>query len=59
MTCLSLIINVFMNVMALSWAYNPKDIAEVLNRLGDDYVPLTLPQFSALWRQQHPAGETE
>ena len=41
----------FMQVMALSWAYGPSDIAEVADRLGADFVPVSLPQYAALWRQ--------
>lgn len=37
----------FMSIMALSWAYAPSDIAEVFARLDPEYVPLTLPQFTA------------
>jgi hypothetical protein len=40
-----------MHVMALSWAYNPSDIQAVLDRLGEHYIPLTIPQFNELYRQ--------
>lgn len=40
----------FMHVMALSWAYRPGEMAEVRKRLGDGYVPVTLPEFSQLYR---------
>jgi hypothetical protein len=43
----------FMHVMALSWAYTPSDIVRVLEELGDEYVPLTIPQFNALFRSYH------
>jgi hypothetical protein len=36
--------------MALSWAYNPSDIAEVARRLGAEYAPVSLPHYAALWR---------
>jgi hypothetical protein len=38
----------FLHVMALSWAYGPDAVAAVLKDLGDNYVPLTLPQFLRL-----------
>ena len=41
----------FIQAMALSWAYCPADIAEVARRLGADYVPISLPQYAALWRK--------
>ena len=44
----------FIQAMALSWAYNPADIAEVAQRLGNGYVPVSLPQYAALWRKAHP-----
>jgi len=44
----------FMQAMALSWAYNPADIAEVARRLGRDYVPVSLPQYAALWKKAQP-----
>lgn len=40
----------FIQAMALSWAYGPADIAEVARRLGTGYVPVSLPQYAALWR---------
>lgn len=40
----------FIQAMALSWAYNPSDIAEVARRLGAEYVPVSLPHYAALWR---------
>ena len=44
----------FIQAMALSWAYGPSDIAEVVRRLGSGYVPVSLPQYAALWRKAHP-----
>ena len=44
----------FMHVMALSWVFGPSEIEEVLRQLGEDYVPLTIPQFNALFRQCSP-----
>ncbi len=41
----------FLQAMALSWAYGPSDIAEVARQLGHDYVPVSLPQYAALWRK--------
>ncbi len=41
----------FMHVMALSWAYTPSDIVAVLEELGDEYVPLAIPQFNSLFRK--------
>lgn len=41
----------FMQVMALSWAYRPGEMAEVQKRLGPGYVPVTLPEFAALYRK--------
>jgi hypothetical protein len=41
----------FIQAMALSWAYGPADIAEVARRLGADYVPVSPPQYAALWRR--------
>jgi len=41
----------FMHVMALSWAYTPSDIVLVLNKLGNRYIPLNIPQYNALVRQ--------
>jgi hypothetical protein len=38
----------FMVAMALSWAYGPTEIAEVLSTLGEEYVPVTLPQYRGL-----------
>ena len=43
----------FMQVMALSWAYNPADIVEVVRQLCPEYVPVSLPQYAALWRRAH------
>ena len=40
----------FMQVMALSWAYAPSEIADVQQRLGEEYVPVTLPVFAGLYR---------
>ena len=47
----------FLQVMALSWAYSPSDIAEVAGRLGADFVPVSLPQYGALWRQAHRSAD--
>ena len=44
----------FMNVMALSWTFNPSGTAEVYEKLGDDYVPVTTKQLHELYRQAHP-----
>ncbi len=43
----------FIQAMALSWAYGPADIAEVARCLGPDYIPVSLPQYTALWRRAH------
>lgn len=40
----------FMHVMALSWVFGPSEIAEVLRRLGPEYTPVLLPEFSRLYR---------
>ena len=40
----------FMSVMALSWRYEPSDIVEVLRRLGSNYVAVTLPELTQLYR---------
>lgn len=45
----------FLHVQAMSWNYYPSDIAEVIEALGPEYVPVTLGQFNALFRQ-HEAG---
>jgi hypothetical protein len=39
----------FMQVMALSWAFGPSDIAEIHHKLGEDYVAVTLPEFTRLY----------
>ncbi len=44
----------FLMVMALSWAFDPKDIVEVHRRLGAEYEALTIPQFNEAFRQYHP-----
>lgn len=41
----------FMHVMALSWAYGPSEIYETVTRLGETYIPLTIPQYISLYRQ--------
>ncbi len=46
----------FLSVMALSWAYKPTEIQAVLDALGDEYVPVTLPEFRALWLEAHKEG---
>ena len=43
----------FLQVMALSWAYNPADISEVVRQIGAGYVTVSLPQYAALWRRAH------
>ncbi len=40
----------FMHVMALSWVFGPSEIAAVLEGLGDEYAPVTLPQYLALYK---------
>ena len=40
----------FLNVMALSWGYRPSDIVAVCRELGDNYVPVSLPDFDQLIR---------
>lgn len=42
----------FMQVMALSWAYGPGEIADTLAALGPEYRAVSLPQY----RQLHRAG---
>lgn len=39
----------FVQVMALSWVYGPSEIAEVQQRLGEDYVPVTLPEYAEIF----------
>jgi hypothetical protein len=46
----------FMQVMALSWAYAPSEIAEVQQRLGGEYVPVNLPVFAALYQAAHASN---
>jgi hypothetical protein len=41
----------FLNVMALSWAYNPSDIEEVHRRLGPGPVAVSLPEMVQRYRQ--------
>ena len=41
----------FMHVMALSWAFKPADIVDVHQRLGGDYVAVTAPSFTRLFRE--------
>lgn len=40
----------FLHVMALSWVFGPSELASVMEQLGPDYVPLTIPQFTALYK---------
>ena len=40
----------FMQVMALSWAYGPGEIADTLAALGPEYRAVSLPQYRRLWR---------
>lgn len=40
----------FMQVMALSWAYGPGEIADTVHRLGPDYRAVSLPEYRQLWR---------
>ncbi|HNR30492.1 MAG TPA: GxGYxYP family putative glycoside hydrolase [Candidatus Hydrogenedentes bacterium] len=46
----------FMQVMALSWAYGPGEIAEVAEALGPEYEAVSLPQFRRLWRAAASVG---
>jgi len=39
----------FIHVMALSWVFGPSELQVVLEQLGADYVPLTIPQFTGLF----------
>ena len=43
----------FMHVMALSWAYTPSDILTVLERIGEKYCAVTIPQFLRLYKQSN------
>lgn len=40
----------FMQTMAYSWVHDPTTLLAVTQRLGEEYVPLTVPQFVALYR---------
>jgi len=43
----------FMHVMALSWAYNPSDIIAILEKLGKEYIAVTIPQFLDLYQKNN------
>ena len=49
----------FMHVMALSWVFGPAELMEVRQQLGDDFVPLTIPQFNTLFRKHYQDNEAE
>lgn len=42
---------VFMTVMALSWAHDPSTLRAVLERLGEQYAPVLLPEYRDLWEE--------
>ena len=44
----------FMHVMAYSWEYRLSDIVEVHERLGEEYVALTIPQFQMVFDAHGP-----
>jgi hypothetical protein len=41
----------FLPAMALSWAYGPSELHEVMQRMGPEYGALSLPHFEQLYRQ--------
>ena len=41
----------FLPCMALSWAYGPSELVEVLSRLGSEYVAVSVPHFESLYRE--------
>ncbi|MCC6728006.1 MAG: hypothetical protein IT208_01575 [Chthonomonadales bacterium] len=47
----------FMHAMVLSWAYDPTEYVEVVRRLGEEFVPVTLAEFARLYARAHARPE--